>query len=402
MIPKIFFSSLIGALVAGSVTSGLQVGTKRPPITEIPFEIAFRGVAFVATKVNSSSPMQFLLDTGGAGTHIDRELAKNLGLEMGRGLASTSGNAQLEVGVIRSATTQVGDARFEGRLIASPLAHLEPTFGRKFEGILGSDWMRSHVVEMNYVERKMRLWEPSAFSYNGKGTTLPLTFFNGIPFVEMEVSLPNNKILRGSFLLDTAGGWMAVHVYRQVADRENLLSDLETLPETGLGIGGATQRVAARGSSLSLGAYRMARPTVIFTEDPAGLRANPASVGLVGMEVLRKFKVTFDYSRKALHLEPNQLFNDPFVYDASGLSLRAAAPLFSPPSVAGVRDSSPAKTAGILPGDLITKLNGQDTTGLALEIIRETLHVPDQSITLTLLRDGKPLEVVIKTREMLP
>jgi hypothetical protein len=55
------------------------------------------------------------------------------------------------------------------------------------------------------------------------------------------------------------------------------------------------------------------------------------------------------------------------------------------------------KDAGI-----ITKLNGRDTTGLSLEIIRETLHTSDRSNTLTFLRDGKTLEIVLKTREMLP
>lgn len=403
MIPKLTLTCLLGTLLGVTLaTSDSKVNSKTHPSTAIPFEIAFRGVAFIPVKVNGGSPMQFLLDTGGGGTHIDRELAKKLGLEMAPGVASASGNAQLEVGVIRSATTQVGDVQHVGQLIASPLAHLEPIFGRKLDGILGSEWMKNYVVEMDYIKKRMRLYEPSSFSYSGKGTTLPLTFFNGIPFIEMEVSLPNKKVLRGNFLVDTAGGWMAVHVYDNVAKREHLLDGLTTLAETGVGIGGTTQRVAARGVSLSIGPYPMTRPTVKFTEDASGLRTNPASVGLVGMEVFRKFKVTFDYSRKVVHLERNALFDEPFVYDASGVRLRAAAPQFSPPSVTGVRDSSPAKTAGILPGDIIAKLNGRDTTGLSLEIIRETLQTPDRSYTLTLLRDGKELQVVLKTREMLP
>jgi hypothetical protein len=131
---------LIGMTLAAD---NVQVGNSSKPITEIPFEVAFRGVPFVPVKVNSGSPMQFLLDTGGAGTQLDQGLAKKLGLEMGRGVATTSGNAELEVGVIRSATIQVGDARFEGRPIASPLAHLKPVFGRRLEGILGSGWMNA-------------------------------------------------------------------------------------------------------------------------------------------------------------------------------------------------------------------------------------------------------------------
>lgn len=59
---------------------------------------------------------------------------------------------------------------------------------------------------------------------------------------------------------------MAVHVYRPVAEREKLLEGLErTLMETGQGIGGKTERMATRGTMLSIGSYHLARPVVAFT-----------------------------------------------------------------------------------------------------------------------------------------
>jgi hypothetical protein len=48
------------------------------------------------------------------------------------------------------------------------------------------------------------------------------------------------------------------------------------------------------------------------------------------------------------------------------------------------------------------KLNGRDTTGLSLEVILETLQTPERSNALTLLRDSKEFQVVLKMREMLP
>jgi hypothetical protein len=346
--------------------------------------------------------MQFLLDTGGAGTHVDKGVAEKLQFELGRGVATTSGNESLEVGVIRSAAIRVGPTRFEGRFIASPLAQLEPIFGRRIEGILGSDWMNRHVVELDFVQQKMRLYEPATFRYNGRGTTLPLTFAEGIPFVELEISLPNGKTVKGSFLVDTGGGLMVVHIHKRIADRDGLLEGLTMLAETGVGIGGAADRLAARGSLLSIGPYRIVQPTIKFTNDPAGLRANPGSVGLVGMEVFRKFKVTFDYSRKVVHLEPNRFFDEPLVYDATGLRLRAAPPAFSPPFVAFVRDASPGKEAGIAPGDILLKLDGRNTSELSLETVREMLHAAGKSHRLQFSRNGKIMKVILKTREMLP
>jgi predicted aspartyl protease len=374
---------------------------KNRPLAEVKFERAFGGIVFFPAAVNSAGPLQFLLDTGGAGSSVDREVANRLGLKMARGQASVSGNAALEVGVIPEATVQVGQGQFKGQLLAAPLSPLEPIFGRPLEGILGGSFMQHYVVELDFKKDVMRLYEPTEFQYVEGGVALPFSLVNGIPFVELEVSLPNGKSARGSFLIDT-GGNMVVHLYKQVAEGAGLLDKLPTLAETGYGIGGgATRRVAARGSTLLVGPYRFSRPIVVFSEDTAGLRANPASIGLIGMEVLRRFKVTFDYSRKRMYLEPNGSFNEPFVYDASGLRLRASRPSFSPPSVSGVLDSSPALEAGIERGDVLLQIDGRSTSGVSLEAIRALLKQPGKTHKLTLARNQKNITTLLRTREML-
>jgi predicted aspartyl protease len=380
---------------------GNEESFQRQRVVEIKFEIAFGGIVFFPVRVNSAGPFQFLLDTGGGGSSVDREIAKTLGLKMERGQASVSGNASLEVGVIPEATIQIADTQLNGRLLAAPLSPLEPIFGRRLDGILGGNFMMQHVVELDFEDNVMRLHDPGNFRYGGRGSELPFSIVDGIPYVELNLSLPNGKATRGSFLIDT-GGNMVVHVHRQVAVDRGLLEGLATLPETGYGIGGgSTSRVASRGSVLSIGPYRFKQPIVVFTDDTAGLRANPASVGLLGMEVLRRFKVTFDYGRSRMYLEPNSRFSDPFVYDASGLRLRASRPSFSPPFVSGVSDSSPASEAGIVRGDVLLAIDGRSTLGVAVEAIRKLLRQPNKSYELTLSRGEKRLTVKLRTREML-
>lgn len=388
-------------LIAGSLPlAPAFVHSRNQPVAEVRFETAFGSIVFFSASVNSAGPLQFLLDTGGAGSSVDREVANKLGLKMERGQASVSGNAALEVGVIPSATVTVGQIQFQEQLVAAPLSPLEPIFGRSLEGILGGNFMRKYVVELDYEKGVMRLYDPTGFQYEGRGVAFPFSLVQGIPFLNLQVSLPNGKTARGSFLVDT-GGNMVTHVYREIAERDGLLDGLVTLEETGYGIGGATRRVAARGSVLFLGQYRFTRPIVVFTEDKAGLRANPASMGLVGMEVLRRFKVTFDYSRSRMYLEPNRSFSEPFVYDASGLRLRASRPSFWPPSVSGVRDSSPAQEAGIERGDVLLQIDGRSTDRLKLENIRQTLMRPGKTYTLTLSRSQKVVKTVLRTRELL-
>ncbi len=64
--------------------------------------------------------------------------------------------------------------------------------------------------------------------------------------------------------------------------------------------------------------------------------------------------------------------------------------------VAGAQDDSPAKTAGIKPGDVITAVNGTKIKGpraLAKEISNSN---PDSEVTISLWRDGSSKDVTVK------
>src|SRR5258708_539660 len=96
--------------------------------------------------------------------------------------------------------------------------------------------MLNYVVELDFEKQTMRLYEPKSFRYEGRGTALPFSLVQRIPFVDLEVSLPNGKSVRGGFLLDS-GGNMVVHIHKQVAERQGLLAGLPKLEEIGHGLG---------------------------------------------------------------------------------------------------------------------------------------------------------------------
>jgi hypothetical protein len=356
---------------------------------------------FFPATVNAIGPFQFLLDTGGSGGHVDGEIANRLGLKLERGTASVSGSASLDVGIIPEAMLTVGAARHRGQLLVSPLAPIEPILGRRFEGIIGGDFLQRYVLELNYDARVLRLYQPADFRYAGRGQSLRLSFAQGIPFVRLALSLANGKAADGGFLIDTAGGGMAIHVHKQIAERNGLLGGPPSLEEKGRGLGGETSRAVSRGVAVAIGSYRVLRPLVAITEDTAGLRTNPQSLGLVGMDVLSRFNLTFDYSRSVMYVEPNRTFDAPFVYDSTGLSLRATRPSFSPAYVHSVRDPSPAKEAGIEAGDVLVQIDGRPTSALTLDNIRELLKKPGQTHRLAVSRQGRIVSVTLKTRDLL-
>jgi C-terminal processing protease CtpA/Prc len=140
---------------------------------------------------------------------------------------------------------------------------------------------------------------------------------------------------------------------------------------------------------------------VAITDDAAGLRTDPASVGLVGTDVLRNFNVVFDYARERLYLRPSREFSRHFIYDATGLRLRAAPPRFSPPVVGGIVVSSPAARAGFEIGDVIVRIDGQATAKLTLEEVRGLLRLPGRQHVVTVRRNAKTIDLTLTTKELL-
>jgi predicted aspartyl protease len=397
-----FLQGVLTTVAAFVSAHGCSVSSsaKNRLIAAVPFETSL-GVPFVPVSINATGPYRFLLDTGGGGSLIERAIADRLNLDRLTGRASVSGNSSLQVGIVPNATIALGTARVESQLTVTSFGILEQIFGRPLDGILGGSFMMQFVVELDFDKRQMRLFETSTYQHNDAGQQVSLEMVDNIPYVELKVTMPNGKSVAGRFLVDTGGGGMVVHVHKQVADREKLTEGLTSLGEVGQGIGGQTSRRAVRGQELLFGKYRLERPAVVITEDTAGLRSNAASIGLVGVEVLSRFRLVFDYSRKLLYLSPNRTLHAPFVYDTSGLRLRASSPNYAPPFVSGVRDASPAFAAGIKVGDVLKEIDGIDSSKLKLDEAKNRLKQPGKKHRLSLLRDGTTLNVELVTREML-
>jgi predicted aspartyl protease len=360
-------------------------------LADVPFERAFGGIPFVGVRVDDSEPLQFMIDTGGAGSIIDQEVAARLGLQSVPARASVAGNEALDVRVVPKATIRLGGAALETRLSIHRLAPLAPAFGRRIDGILGGDFFGRFVVELNYDRDRVRVYE--RYVWNGKGVSLPLTLSNGVPFVDLKVRV-SGRTLAGKFLVDSAGGWMAVHVHRQVFP-----TSATGVAETGLGLGGATKRDVIRGEAVVVGTHEFSRPPVAITDDTAGLRTDPSSLGLVGIEILRKFNVVLDYRGKRAFLTPSRELARPLVYDTTGLRLLAAPPRFAPLSIARVLPSSPASEAGLQAGDVIVDVNGRPAP--ELEQLREMLRVPRKQHLINVRRDGRTVRLLLITRELL-
>lgn len=121
---------------------------------------------------------------------------------------------------------------------------------------------------------------------------------------------------------------------------------------------------------------------------------------MIGGEVLRRYRVTVDYSRSRITFLPTPAANESYEATVSGVSLAASGAGLRTYTVRAVVDPSPATEAGVRVGDKIISVDGRPAATLPLDDLRTLLRRVDTKVRLMVERDGKKLPVVLKTRRL--
>jgi hypothetical protein len=370
---------------------------------ECPFEIT-SNKPFVQVSVNGSGPQWFILDSGcSGGSVIARECAERLKLGRGDEAKQHLGaGAGVAVGV---ATTPDVTLRIGGDTLRAPLlrvftlAHVAPFEGRSVDGLLGEDFLRRHVVEIDYAQRKIRFFEPSHVVPAGAASVVPITLENGLAVARGTLTSPGHGPIACRLVIDTGVRATVIFYHPFVTDHRLLAQQSHLLMGTvGGGAGGESIGDIGRVESLRIGPVSFKQPVAIFSRDTVGVFASRDADGIVGGELLRRCKVTFDYPHKRLLLEPYATPPD-FEYDMSGLFLTAHGETFREIVIQSVAAGTPAAEAGLRRGDRIAAIDGQRDADLTLERVRAMFREPTTR-RLDVERGGERFQVKLTTRRL--
>ncbi|HKE60675.1 MAG TPA: PDZ domain-containing protein, partial [Pyrinomonadaceae bacterium] len=167
------------------------------------------------------------------------------------------------------------------------------------------------------------------------------------------------------------------------------------------GLGGETHLLVGRANSFRLGHSVLPAALIYISQDKAGALASSDYEGVIGTEILKRFKVIFDYSRRRLILERNDHFRETLEYDMSGMSLRALGDDFRTFKIYQVLGDSPAGKAGLRVGDIIERIDVQPASQLTLEQILQMMKVPGRAYQLTIKRNSETRLATITTRRLI-
>ncbi len=404
-------STLIGGLRAAphGPSSLPQSATQNLPIVrfggggnvaQIPVELAANQI-FVPVRINASQPSLFFIDSGQASSVIDEVRVGELGLSaVPSPQANATGNA--------TDTKEVPDPVLilpslgirMPSLQALSLAGLSGQLGRQIQGVVGEDILQLFVVEIDYDRQSVRLYDPNSFEYSGKGAILPLAITNTLPTIRAKVDIPGKKPFEAAFVLDTSFPG-AVGFSKAFSDAHKLTSHLKTRPSSLPAIAADATPLQGRIKELQLGPFIFAEPVATFSQAREGPPLNPDVAGAIGGEVLRRFRLTLDYSRQRLILETNRHIRELFEEDMSGMVLIAEGPSLNTIRVADVHEHSPAASAGIKKGDILAGVGGQPAIEYKLSDLREMFRHLEVEYKLTFDRNGKSVDLKIKLHRLI-
>ena len=369
----------------------------------IPFSLVNNHVV-LRVSINHSRPLSFVLDTGDQYALVNLETAKALGLKL-RGQVRVSGaGATISTGAyVDNATfTLVSLPDFSQPItLALPIGHLATRFGQDFDGILGSEFIRQFILELDYEKNLITLHDKKTFTYSGVGTSIPIHLMNGHPVLTATVSVFDLPPTQGKFIFDIGAG-LALALYSPFVREHHLLSsEFRTIQAlAGSGAGGETVGRIGRVKDLRIGPYTIPNAITLFSQDTAGAFSNADLVGNIGARVAMRFRLFFDYDGGRIIFEPNSSFERPINYAFSGMTVTAEGQDYHTFRVSEVLNDSPAAVAGIEKGDVITAIDEKPAASLSLSALKEMLERP-QTYSLKITREKQLLQVTL-TPKLLP
>ena len=276
----------------------------------IPLEID-NNLILMRVSVNDSKPLRFIFDTGASHSVMNSPRVRELGLKTQGQVSGDATGGVIQGSFVHGVSLSVQGAKVSNQSIGAFAFPTVPGF--EFDGVIGYDFINQFVVEIDYENKIMNLYEPRTYRYSGKGHVIPLILAGRrIPLVRTTIMMEGRAPIAGNLEVDTGGDGTFI-INSPFVKKHRLAEALsETIQGSGRGAGGEEKRLFGRVKAMQFGRVIINEPPIGLAQNTEGASASEDNDGRIGGEVFRRFKVILDYSRKQIILEPNKSLNDPY------------------------------------------------------------------------------------------
>ena len=337
---------------------------------------------------------------------------------------------------------QIGKYRnlnFQTLIVLDNNINLVNKIGVPVNGVLGSDFFKNHLIEIDYSKKKITVYRneyKSNLTILKKYNTKAINLINGKPYLNCNIGLSKSENYNLLLLMDTGlGDGLWLFENDSIKSNSNFFFDI-----LGRGLGGDIQGKKSRIDYLNIDDFKLPQAIVSYPDSSSVkmLELVKGRSGSLGGEILKRFNWFIDYSNQLVYFQKNKNYSLPFNYNMAGVEFQHAGsqliekddnktpynfritssddfvyleslkreknnlelkPIFE---IYAIRKNSVADRVGLKIGDLLVSINKQKAYNLDIQKITDLFQSEEgKLITIEVNRKGKILKFKFKLEKIL-
>jgi alpha-beta hydrolase superfamily lysophospholipase len=373
----------------------------------------------IAATLAGRGPYMMIVDTGSASVVITPGVARGLALATrSAGSATGAGSGSESLATTRLSSVAIGSLRFNGlHAEVLDLSRIQRAFGfPRLDGIIGYEILRHLRVGVDMDAMRLTLsYAPLPAPKIAAAVAFTVDEYG---IIQLPAAVDG---VHGTFIVDT-GDRSSLTLFGRFAQANDFYRDAPVHNAiTGIGIGGPIYSDVLR-TTVSLFGSTISGVVTRASRDRGGAFAVAPQDASIGIGLLKRFNIVYDYPDKQLFAWPSRFFGDrdtyrPLAY-ARG-TLHVAPPSTDPTIVApsptlprhavfgaavaasngsvrvtAVIAGSSAARAGVATGDTIRAIGGTPVASVAQFLMAVHDLRAGERVTVEIVRNGGPLQRV--------
>jgi len=357
----------------------------------IPFRMV-RNLAIIQLKINNKGPFNFIMDTG-AGLMIitDPTLIDSVNIPNKRILKITGCGTGRDFDAYVTSVLDIQipgltSYNVEAAILKEDHFGLSNYVGMPIQGLLGYDFFCNLAVKVDFSDSTITCYRPKDDRLFKKGEKIPISIENHKPYLLAKVHLPDGSVKESKMVIDLGAGHpMSLD---KLADEHQLRWNY-IMANLGMGFNGPISGYLSRINEIDIGKYDIKNLISSFPEgDSVKMLMDAKRDGNLGIDLLKRFTVVFDYPGNAIYLKPGETLKDPFEHDMSGLEYYATGDDFKRVIISRVEPGSAGDAIGLEKDDEILSINLKPIAKMSLEEVDDLFKSRnDRSLLLEVYHD---------------
>lgn len=394
----VFLFFLIGTVLIISQRLHAQEQFVEPPsrlLTSFHFRQLSGGVILLkGLFANFPDTLNFILDTGSGGISLDSTTVSNFKITPTPSEMTILGIA----GLRKVSFIYKQKLHLPGLTIDSLNFHindyeiLTSVYGEKIDGIIGYSVLSRYIFRIDYDSSKVYIYSNGRMKYP-RGGWLYEPVLRTLPVQEARIK--DAVTVNTRFLFDIGAGLCMMISKDFIADSNFLDKKRVLYAKEAEGVGGKVDMHMTVIKEIKLGPYRFRNIPVFVFDDKYNITSYPYLGGLIGNDLLRRFNIILNYSKKEFYFTPNSHYNDLFDYAYSGIELYYVD---GKVILGDVAINSPAAASGLKEGDIVIGINNNLSQNL--QQYKQALQVPGEKVRMIISRQGDLMQFEFKVRSI--